>query len=233
MSTWSQTNFQDANSPLIEELRFLHDYINLILLFIITFVAIIITIILTSSLININFVEAHLIEWFWILIPVRVLIQVAVPRLLILYLIDERADSQITIKSIGHQWYWSYEYRDLYLNGANLSFDSYIVNTRELDEWIFRLLEVDNRVTLPTNTQIRILVSSIDVLHSWTIPSLGVKVDAIPGRINQLKFICQRPGLYFGQCSEICGSNHRFIPIVLEILNQLNDFFPWVTLQAE
>lgn len=98
----------------------------------------------------------------------------------------------------------------------NLEFDRYIIPTSELREEIFRLLDVDNRTVIPMHTQVRVLISSADVLHSWTVPSLGVKADAVPGRLNQVKFIRQRPGLYFGQCSEICGANHRFIPIVVE-----------------
>merc|ERR1711962_1671806 len=103
--------------------------------------------------------------------------------------------------------------------GDRLEFDSYIVPRGELEEGIFRLLEVDNRTVLPTHTQVRVLVSSADVLHSWTVPSLGVKADAVPGRLNQLKFIIQRPGLYFGQCSAICGANHSFMPIIMEAIN--------------
>jgi len=105
----------------------------------------------------------------------------------------------------------------------NLEFDRYIVPTSELREEIFRLLDVDNRTVIPMHTQVRVLISSADVLHSWTVPSLGVKADAVPGRLNQVKFIRQRPGLYFGQCSEICGANHRFIPIVVERV-ELNTF---------
>ena len=105
----------------------------------------------------------------------------------------------------------------------NLEFDRYIIPTSELREEIFRLLDVDNRTVIPMHTQVRVLISSADVLHSWTVPSLGVKADAVPGRLNQVKFIRQRPGLYFGQCSEICGANHRFMPIVVERV-ELNTF---------
>ena len=105
----------------------------------------------------------------------------------------------------------------------NLEFDRYIIPTSELREEIFRLLDVDNRTVIPMHTQVRVLISSADVLHPWTVPSLGVKADAVPGRLNQVKFIRQRPGLYFGQCSEICGANHRFIPIVVERV-ELNTF---------
>ena len=105
--------------------------------------------------------------------------------------------------------------------------DSYIIPTTELEDNIFRLLDVDNRTVLPINLQTRILIRSVDVLHSWTVPSLGVKADAVPGRLNQLKFSRHRPGLFFGQCSEICGANHRFIPIVVEMVS-VNTFYNWL-----
>lgn len=218
MGTWVQLNFQDANSPLIEELRHLHDYINLILVFIITFVGLIMVIILLSGYINQKLLEIQIVEWVWTVIPAILLLQIAIPRLVLLYIIDERADRTITIKCLGHQWYWRYEYgNNPYINiDSQVIFDSYIIPTSELEEGFFRLLEVDNRTVVPIHSQMRILIRSIDVLHSWTVPSLGVKADAVPGRINQVKFISQRPGLYYGQCSEICGSNHRFIPIVVE-----------------
>ena len=143
------------------------------------------------------------------------LLFLAFPSLRLLYLMDEVSQPSVTVKTIGHQWYWRYEYRDF----LNLEFDSYIIPTNDLDEGQFRLLEVDNRVVLPIGAEIRILVTSADVIHAWTIPSLGVKVDAIPGRLNQIGFISNRPGVFYGQCSEICGSNHRFIPIRVEFVN--------------
>lgn len=113
---------------------------------------------------------------------------------------------------MGHQWYWSYEYSDF----LNVEFDSYIIPSNEMNEMSFRLIDVDNRTVLPVNTQIRNLITAADVLHSWTVPRLGVKADAIPGRLNQIRFYINYPGLFFGQCSEICGANHRFIPITIE-----------------
>jgi len=113
---------------------------------------------------------------------------------------------------VGHQWYWSYEYSDF----NNLEFDSYIIPSNEIRNKIFRLLDVDNRTVVPINSQVRTLISAADVLHSWTVPRIGIKADAVPGRLNQVNFYSNRPGVYFGQCSEICGANHSFIPIVLE-----------------
>merc|ERR1712026_7428 len=162
---------------------------------------IIITIIL-NNYININLLESQIIECICTIIPAIILIQIAIPSLLLLYILDESIDSALTIKILGH--------RDI---------DSYIVPSNDLETSIFRLLDVDNRTIIPYNIHIRILISSADVLHARTVPSLGVKADAIPGRLNQVKFIRQRPGVFFGQCSEICGANHRFMPIVIEIIN--------------
>merc|ERR1711894_532515 len=197
-----QFGLQDANSPIIEELIFLHDFINIILVFIITFVGFIIERILFNSFINKNLLERQIIECIWTIIPAVILIQIAIPSLLLLYMLDESIDSNLTIG-----------------NNSQVEFDAYIIPTNELSNDIFRLLDVDTRIVIPFNIHVRVLISSADVLHAWTVPSLGVKADAVPGRLNQVKFIAQRAGLFFGQCSEICGANHRFIPIVLEIVN--------------
>ena len=184
--------------------------------------------ILFNKFINITLLERQIIECIWTIIPAIILIQIAIPSLLLLYILDESIDSSLTIKVIGHQWYWRYEYRDFWsINNNKIEFESYIIPTNELDSSFFRLLDVDNRTVIPYNIHIRMLISSADVLHSWTVPSLGVKADAIPGRLNQVKFISQRPGIFFGQCSEICGANHRFMPIVIEIIN-INAFLNWV-----
>jgi cytochrome c oxidase subunit 2 len=141
----------------------------------------------------------------------------------LLYLIDETTEPRITLKTVGHQWYWSYEYSDF----SEIEFDSYMVPTNSLESSDFRLLEVDNRVVLPYLTQIRVLVTAADVLHSWTIPSLGIKADAVPGRLNQLNVFFNRPGIFYGQCSEICGANHSFMPIRVESVSPM-DFLSWV-----
>lgn len=167
--------------------------------------------------------EGQLIELIWTIIPALILIFIALPSLKILYLLEEVNNPLITIKAIGHQWYWSYEYSDF----KKIEFDSYIKPVVELRENEFRLLDTDNRLVIPYNTQTRLLVTSTDVIHSWTVPSVGVKVDASPGRINQRNILINRPGLFFGQCSEICGSYHSFIPIVVESVN-LNVFINWL-----
>lgn len=223
MATWSSLAFQDSASPLIEHLTFFHDHTIIIILLITVLVGYIITALLLPNLPNRLLTEEQSIETIWTLIPAITLIFIALPSLRLLYLLDEVNNPNITLKTIGHQWYWSYEYSDF----SNVEFDAYITPTQELTSRQFRLLEVDNRTTVPFKTQIRCLISAADVLHSWTVPSLGVKADAVPGRLNQVSFLINRPGILFGQCSEICGANHRFIPIVIESVN-IKTFSKWV-----
>lgn len=223
MATWGNISLQDRNSPLIEQLNFFHDHALLIILLITILVGYIIIILFFNKFTNRFLLHGQLIEIIWTILPAIILLFIAFPSLRLLYLLDEIYKPSLTLKSIGHQWYWSYEYSDF----KNIEFDSYIIPTNELEENNFRLLDVDNRIVLPINTQIRIIVSAADVLHSWTVPSLGVKVDATPGRLNQTNIFINRPGLFYGQCSEICGANHRFIPIVIESVKS-NDFIKWI-----
>lgn len=176
-----------------------------------------------NSLTHRFLLEGQTIEIIWTILPAIILIFIALPSLRLLYLIDEVNQPHLTLKILGNQWYWNYEYSDF----NNIEFDSYLINSNNLTENGFRLLEVDNNVVLPINTQIRSLVSAIDVLHSWAAPSLGVKIDATPGRLNQTNFFINRPGFIYGQCSEICGANHRFIPIVIEAV-PVNNFIKWI-----
>jgi len=223
MSTWSQLRFQDGASPLIEELIIFHDHTILILTLVTRLVGYIIITLFRNKFLDRYLLQGNLIEIIWTFIPALLLIFIALPSLHLLYLLDEYDNPSITIKSLGHQWYWSYEYSDF----LNLEFDSYMVPTNDLDQNQFRLIEVDNRIVVPINSYIRILVSSTDVIHRWTVPALRVKADAVPGRLNQLTFLVNRPGLFFGQCSEICGANHSFIPIVVEAIT-MNSFLNWI-----
>nr|YP_010510770.1 cytochrome c oxidase subunit II [Anopheles funestus] len=224
MATWANLGLQDSSSPLMEQLNFFHDHTLLILTMITILVGYIMGMLMFNQLTNRYLLHGQTIEILWTVLPAIILMFIAFPSLRLLYLMDEINTPSITLKSIGHQWYWSYEYSDF----MNLEFDSYMVPTNELETNGFRLLDVDNRIVLPMNNQIRILVTATDVLHSWTIPSLGVKVDATPGRLNQLNFLINRPGLFFGQCSEICGANHSFMPIVIESI-PMNYFIKWIT----
>lgn len=181
-----------------------------------------------------KFSHSSLLEIMWTIIPAIVLLFLAVPSFALLYSLDELIDPDITLKVIGHQWYWSYEYSDyssLY-DGKDVSFDSYMIATDELQKGAFRLLEVDNRVILPTNTHIRLLVTAADVLHSWAMPSFGIKVDACPGRLSQASMFIKREGLFLGQCSEICGVNHGFMPIAVKTVDPLV-FVHWIALKLE
>ena len=223
MSTWGQIGLQNRASPLIEQLIFFHDHALLILILITTLVGYFIISLVANKYVNRYLLDGQMIEIIWTVLPAVILIILALPSLRLLYLIDETTEPRITLKTIGHQWYWSYEYSDF----KDIEFDSYMIPTNSLEDSNFRLLEVDNRVILPYLTQIRLLVTAADVIHSWTIPSLGIKADAIPGRLNQLNILFNRPGIFYGQCSEICGANHRFIPISVEAINP-QDFLSWV-----
>nr|YP_009700420.1 cytochrome c oxidase subunit II [Xenopus gilli]QEQ13491.1 cytochrome c oxidase subunit II [Xenopus gilli] len=224
----SQLGFQDAASPIMEELLHFHDHTLMAVFLISTLVLYIITIMMTTKLTNTNSMDAQEIEMVWTIMPAIILIMIALPSLRILYLMDEVNDPHLTIKAIGHQWYWSYEYT----NYEDLSFDSYMIPTNDLTPGQFRLLEVDNRMVVPMESPTRLLVTAEDVLHSWAVPSLGVKTDAIPGRLNQTSFIATRPGVFYGQCSEICGANHSFMPIVVEAV-PLTDFENWSSSMLE
>lgn len=179
--------------------------------------------IILNKIINRFVLNGQIIEIVWTLTPSIILTLIAIPSLRLLYLLDELINPSITVKAIGHQWNWTYEYSDFRIN----EIDSYIIPVKSIENSIFRLLDVDNRISLPINIKIRILVTSSDVIHSWTVPSLGVKIDGTPGRINQTNFLMNKPGLFFGQCSEICGANHRFIPIVIERIKP-NKFIKWI-----
>nr|AFG23309.1 cytochrome c oxidase subunit II [Teleogryllus commodus] len=222
MATWSNLNLQNSSSPLMEQLIFFHDHTLLILLMITILVTYIMSMLFFNLYTNRFLLEGQTIEIIWTILPAITLIFIALPSLRLLYLLDESMDPLITMKTIGHQWYWSYEYMDF---KNMIEFDSYMSALENMSS--FRLLDVDNRTILPMNTQIRTLVTAADVIHSWTVPALGVKTDATPGRLNQINFMINRPGVFYGQCSEICGANHSFMPIVIESVN-LKTFINWV-----
>uniref|UniRef100_W8DND6 Cytochrome c oxidase subunit 2 n=1 Tax=Amphiascoides atopus TaxID=1352461 RepID=W8DND6_9MAXI len=226
MMTWSQVGFQDAASPVMEEFLFFHDFALVVLAFILGLVGYMMMVGIVNRSVVTGLLEGQTLEALWTALPALVLVQLAVPSLLLLYSLDEAADSQVTLKAVGHQWYWSYEYADFSSVDGNLvEFDAYMLADGPSSS--YRLLDTDNRTTLPWGCGIRVLVSSADVLHAWTVPSLGVKVDACPGRLNQVSFSSHRPGVFYGQCSEICGANHSFMPICVELVTG-GDFLSWV-----
>lgn len=226
MTHWGQIHLQDPVTSIISDLIEFHDYILMIMTLVLTIIAYALLAICFTKFTNRYIFEAQEIETFWTIAPAAILISIALPSIQLLYAIDELFNPSLTIKTIGHQWYWSYEYGDF----NNISFDSYIIPTDQLNEGDYRLLEVDNRLVVPINIEIRIIVTAADVIHSWAVPSLGVKIDAIPGRLNQTSFFIKAPGVYYGQCSEICGANHRFIPISIEAIST-KDFLNWLKTQ--
>jgi len=163
-----------------------------------------------------------LLEMVWTAIPVLVLAFIAFPSIKLLYMMDVTPKAQLTIKAIGNQWYWTYEYPD-----HNIRFDSNMLPDNQIKAGQFRLLEVDNRVVVPVNTNVRIITTSSDVIHSWAVPAFGVKRDSVPGRLNETWFNVRKEGVYYGQCSELCGVKHGFMPIVVEAVTQ-DKFNQWL-----
>jgi len=238
-SPW-QLGFQDPATPIMEGIINFHNHIMFFLVIIGFFVMWLLARCLmlynqnSNNEID-NFTHSTLLEIIWTIVPVLILMVIAIPSFALLYSMDEILDPSITLKVVGHQWYWSYEYSDynhLAEENEGLNFDSYMIAEEDLVLGSFRLLEVDNRVVLPINTHVRILVTAADVLHSWAIPSFGIKVDACPGRLNQTSLFIKRPGVFYGQCSEICGTNHGFMPIAVEAVS-LKDYTIWLESKLE
>nr|QZK21300.1 cytochrome c oxidase subunit II [Amitermes sp. ANIC 0034] len=228
MTTWLNLTLQDSASPVMEQLIFFHDHALMIMLMIITTVFYTMISIIQNKQTTRFILEGQMLETIWTIAPAIILVFIAIPSLRLLYLMDEIHNPVMTLKAVGHQWYWSYEYSDF----TKLEFDSYMLQQEDQQTDTFRLLDTDNRIVLPMNSPIRMIVTAADVLHAWTVPSLGVKTDATPGRLNQVSFSINRPGLLYGQCSEICGANHSFMPIVVESVST-NQFINWVSKMSE
>nr|YP_009024146.1 cytochrome c oxidase subunit II [Erpobdella octoculata]AGL34602.1 cytochrome c oxidase subunit II [Erpobdella octoculata] len=223
MAKWSQMVMQDSVSPSMSYISGFHDYMMLTMVLVLSIIGYVLILLCLSHLTNRYILEAQEVETVWTVVPAIILITMAVPSIQILYMVDEVVDPKLTIKVIGHQWYWSYQYGDF----PFISFDSYMLPIDELKLSDYRLLEVDSRLVLPMKQETRMVVSSADVIHSWTVPSMGVKLDAVPGRLNQVSMFMLKPGVYYGQCSEICGVNHSFMPICIESISS-SDFILWV-----
>jgi len=211
MIFWGMYSLQDALSVTIEQILYFHDYLIIVIIIIMCVVGYFLGFVLFSKTFSSRIVADHLVERVWTILPIVVLIFLVYPSIYLLYLVDEDSiEFLCTLKVIGHQWYWSYK-----IDGVlRLEIDSYIDGDRAI-----RLMDVDNRVVVPVQEYIRALITSRDVLHAWALPSLGVKMDAIPGRLNQFIFIVVIRSVIHGQCREICGVNHSFIPIVLEAVS--------------
>lgn len=269
-----QIGFQDPASPIMEGIVDFHNHLMVFIVPITIFVFWLLYRCLSFysyqgdirkslSYYDEYFTHSTILEVVWTIVPAFILMLIAVPSFALLYSMEESIQPSLTLKVVGHQWYWSYEYpevhqieeltpealkvsdlppaeayykkvnlgssKQLYYNAAtaeHLGFDSYMIAEDDLTKGHLRLLEVDRRVVLPEKTHIRILVTAADVLHSWAVPSFGLKVDACPGRLNQTSLFVKRKGVYFGQCSEICGVNHGFMPIVVQVMSKY-DFKLW------
>ena len=227
-----QVNFQPPASPVAEMIRSLHD----LLLFITVAISAFVLALLAYACIRYRADRSpvpsrrthnSLLEIAWTAIPVLILVVIAIPSFKLLYFMDRATDPEMTLKAIGGQWFWSYEYPD----HGNFTFDSYMIADQDLQEGQLRLYDVDNQVVLPVDTDVRLLTTATDVIHSWSVPAFGVKLDAIPGRINETWLRIDRPGIYYGQCSELCGDYHAFMPIKVEAVSR-EDFEAW-TQQAQ
>ena len=227
-------NFQDPATPIMEGIIEFHNH----LMFFITLIAVATSWLLARCIYFYNsdtnsraemFTHSTSLEIVWTIVPALILLIIAVPSFALLYSMDEMIDPALTLKVVGHQWYWSYEYSDYTTlqGGESLNFDSYMLSTNDLTKGNLRLLEVDNRIILPIKTHIRVIITAADVLHSWAVPSFGIKVDACPGRLNQTSLFIKREGTFYGQCSEICGVNHGFTPIVVRAVN-LDQYILWI-----
>lgn len=233
-----QLSFQDPASPVMEGIIVLHHD----LLFILVTISFAVGWLLfrttfmfyhTRNPIASQITHGTTIEIVWTITPSLLLMVIAVPSFALLYSIDEVVDPSVTLKIIGHQWFWNYEYCDFSNKfEKTIQFESYMLATEDLKPGQLRLLETDFRAILPINTHIRILVTSADVLHSWAMPSLGIKIDACPGRLNQVSVFIKREGVFFGQCSELCGVNHAFMPIVIESVS-IGSYIKWLLIQCE
>lgn len=220
--TW-QLGFQTPASPHMEAIAQMHD----LLLKVIFAIAVVVTLLLAYTIFRFResknktpTLTTHhtLLEIVWTLIPVIILICIGIPSIRMLYHFDKPIKPELTIKAIGHQWYWSYEYP--LKDGKQISFDSMMIEDKDLQPGQLRLLDVDNPIIVPQDATVQMLVTSSDVLHSFAVPALGVKRDAVPGRINETWFKIAQPGMYYGQCSELCGSKHGFMPIAIKVVSK-------------
>ncbi len=229
--------FQDSATPQMEGLVELHDNIMYYLVIILFSVGWILLSIIRnyvnkkSPISHKYLTHGTLIELIWTITPAIILMLIAFPSFKLLYLMDEVSDPSMSVLAEGHQWYWSYQYPDFIDSDLeSMEFDSYILPDSDLEKGALRMLEVDNRVILPELTHVRFIITAGDVIHSFAIPSLGIKCDAYPGRLNQVSVFINREGVFYGQCSEICGILHSSMPIVIESVS-LEKFLLWLNNQ--
>ena len=227
-----QLGFQPAATAVMERVEAFHDLLLWIIILISLFVLILLGYVCVRYRARGDATPSRrthntLLEIAWTAIPVLILVVIAIPSFKLLYYQDVVPEAELTVKAIGHQWYWSYEYPD----SGDFTFDDYMVADADLQPGQLRLLTTDNALVLPVDTNVRLLVTATDVLHSWAMPAFGVKMDAVPGRINETWFNIRAPGTYYGQCSELCGDFHAFMPIMIEAVAK-DEFEAW-TEQAQ
>ncbi len=223
-----QIDFQEAATPVMAQVQDFNTTISVVIVLINWFVILLLVYVMWRFNAKRNPTPSKtthntLIEVVWTMAPIMILIIIAVPSFRLLYFQDRAVDAEMTIKAIGNQWYWTYEYPD----HGGFTFDALMIPDDEIGPGQVRLLETDNRIVVPVDTSIRLLVTADDVIHAWTIPAFGIKVDAVPGRLNETWFRIEREGVYYGQCSELCGRLHGFMPIAVEAVSK-QAFTGWV-----
>jgi cytochrome c oxidase subunit 2 len=227
-----QHNFQPPATPVMEEIERLHEFLMLAMSGVVAVVLGLLAYVCLRFNAKANPVPATFthnvaIEIIWTIIPVIILVVLAIPSFRTLYFAEKIPTADLTVKVVGNQWYWSYAYPD----HGNFSFDSYMIADDKLQPGQKRLLEVDNRIVIPAGKTVRFLITASDVLHSFAVPAFGIKTDAVPGRVNETWIKVDKLGVYYGQCSELCGVNHGFMPIAVEVVPEA-DFEAWVEKQG-
>jgi cytochrome c oxidase subunit 2 len=223
-----QLGFQPPATPVMEKLYNVHDFMLVVITAITVFVLVMLTYICIRFRRKANPVASKTahntkLEIIWTAIPILILVVIAIPTLRIHYYMQDTVDTEMTIKAVGHQWYWHYSYPD----HGGFEFDSYMIKDADLKPGDHRLLSVDNRVVVPVNTKVKVQLTGADVIHAWAVPAFGVKRDAIPGRLNETWFEATKTGTFYGQCSELCGVGHGFMPIVVDVVSK-EEFDSWV-----
>jgi cytochrome c oxidase subunit 2 len=226
-SPW-QIGLQDAATPVMDDLVWFHDFVMVIITAITVFVLALLVIVIVKFNARANPVPSRTthntaIEIAWTLIPVLILVTIAVPSFKLLFYQQNIPQADVTVKAIGKQWFWSYNYPD---NGK-FEFDSLLVRDGDRKPDQPRLLAVDNAMVVPVNKVIRVQTTAADVIHAFAVPSFGIKIDAVPGRLNETWFKAEKEGVYYGQCSELCGRDHAFMPIEVRVVSE-QAFAAWV-----
>jgi len=224
-----QMGFQEPASPVMESINDFHNLLLVIIFSIVAFVSALLLIVFVRFNAKANPVPSKTshntpLEVVWTIVPIMILVVIAIPSFKLLYFYDKVPDSAMTIKAVAHQWYWSYEYPD----DGDFAFDAMMLEEEDLEEGDPRLLATDTKIVLPVDTDVRVLISTEDVIHSWAVPALGVKMDATPGLLNETWLRITKEGKYYGQCSELCGVNHGFMPIEIHAVSK-DAYAAWVT----